>query len=505
MIHSFIKLSLCGCVLLLAQLGFCSEFSDPAFDQIQDGMIVRYRRPQNDLTQAIRLSETLSGQTPTEVKILKESQGLVKLSFATDIQSEIARERFIQSDAVENVAKNFLYRPAIYLHSRPVREFSQGGFLPFANFKKLLQFVPDVEMVFPHIVDGPDPLLSKDWAWNNIHMPTNWIPDFGFTPITVAVIDSGVDYRHEDLMGAMWHKPSHPLEVGYDFVHGHAKPYDMVKFDLEGCLKSLSCKLGGNVGEYLANPGHGTHCAGHIGAVANNSIGIQGVGAQAKARIMALKFFYDPGEVMAGMADDAAAIQAVDYAIENGARIINVSWGSRFDRVAAQISELKQAFIRAQKAGVIVVVAAGNDGIDQDTIVNPAFPAAFDLDNLIVVGAHDPDDHFAGFSNYGAKSVHISAPGVGIFSTMAGNRYGDQMAIYRDENGGLLQMGWDGTSMAAPIVAGAVALVWSYYPYENYHQIRDRILFSARKVPSLQGKVATGGALDVSAALGELP
>gem|GEM_PF-1335618 len=500
MIHSFIQLSIWIGTLLIAQLSFCAEPVDG-----QDGMIVRYRQPQNDLIQTRRRAQEQSGQIPTEVKILNESEGLVKLRFATHTQSEIARQRLIQSDDVVHVANNFLYRPALFLQSRPVREFSQSGMLPYANLKKLLRSVPEVNLIFPPLVEGPDPFLSKDWAWNNIHMPTNWIPSFGFTPITVAVIDSGVDYRHEDLMGAMWHKPSNPLEVGYDFVHNSSKPYDVVKFDLEGCFKSLSCKLGGNVGEYLPNPGHGTHCAGHIGAVANNSIGIQGVGAQAKAQIMALKFFYDPGEEMAGMADDAAAIQAMDYAIENGARVINVSWGSRFDRVTAQFSELKQAFIRAQQAGVIVVVAAGNDGIDQDTVANPAYPAAFNLDNLIVVGAHDPDDHFAEFSSYGAKSVHISAPGVGIFSTMAGNRYGDQMAIYRDEKGGLMQMSWDGTSMAAPIVAGAVALVWSYYPYENYHQIRHRILSSVRKIPGLQGKVATGGALDVSAALGELP
>src|SRR6185503_17174173 len=122
-------------------------------------------------------------------------------------------------------------------------------------------------------------------------------------------------YNHEDLKGALWRDPSNPQIVGRDFAHNTDLPYDVLHFDLDGCMKDPACTSGETMGQYLTNPGHGTHCAGHVGAVANNSIGIQGVGG--KVQVMALKFFYDytDGAANAGGGDDAAAIQAIDYAI----------------------------------------------------------------------------------------------------------------------------------------------------------------------------------------------
>ena len=120
---------------------------------------------------------------------------------------------------------------------------------------------------------------------------------------------------------------------------------------------------------------------------------------------------------------------------------------------------------------------------------------------LIVVAAVGQDDQLAEFSNYGAKSVHIAAPGVKIFSTIAGGNYSDSITKFTDDTGSEKSIDWDGTSMATPIVAGAAALVWSKYPDASYKQIRARLLNSARKVASLQGKIVTGGVLDVEAAL----
>jgi subtilisin family serine protease len=234
--------------------------------------------------------------------------------------------------------------------------------------------------------------------------------------------------------------------------------------------------------------------------VANNSIGIRGVGGN--VQVMALKFFFDytDGE-NAGAGDDAAAIQAIDYAITHGVKVISASWGGRMSKADAESSELKNALIRAQNAGLLFVVAAGNDSIDNDSDAQADYPAAFHMDNMIVVAASDSKDALADFSNYGATTVDIASPGVKILSTTVGSTYQDVITTYTI-HGKTQAIDWDGTSMATPIVAGAAALVWSKYPNETYQQIKQRILNSARPVAGLKGKIVTGGVLDVTAALG---
>lgn len=493
---------------------FCFIHASWAEDGVASNeLLVRYRDPQNSINQAVAVSKKLSSQTPVEVRVVNESEGLVQLRFTTATQTQRAHQALLQSSEVLQVSPNFLYRPAIHLRAHPVsqnRSFNPLGaaflslawrILPFPDPGSSHHFIPDVNLTPEFLDQGPDPLAARDWAWEAVHMPEGLPQAVQGSPVVVAVIDSGVDYNHEDLIGAMWRNPIDSHQVGYDFVHQHARPFDVVRFDMDGCLKDSKCKLGFNVGDYLSNPGHGTHCAGHVAAVANNGRGIRGMGSPAKTQVMALKFLRDAGELHAGYADDAAAIQSIDYAISHGAKVINTSWGTRLNRALAEESELKKAMIRAQQAGIIVVVAAGNDGIDQDSILNPNYPAAFNMDHMIVVAAHDRSNQLAQFSSFGQKSVHISAPGTRIFSTLVGNRYGDVMAAYQDPQGQFHEMDWEGTSMAAPMVAGAVALVWSIHPGENYHQIRDRILRSARKIPGHEGKTLTGGILDVASAL----
>jgi thermitase len=131
------------------------------------------------------------------------------------------------------------------------------------------------------------------------------------------------------------------------------------------------------------------------------------------------------------------------------------------------------------------VAAAGNDGVDNDTSSRKSYPAALDNDNLISVAASDQSDRMAFFSNYGAKTTHLAAPGVGIVSTVPGNSYKSA----------------DGTSMAAPHVAGAAALIWSRNPSMTYKQVKDILLQSVDVMPAFQGKTVTGGRLNVSKAL----
>ncbi len=464
---------------------------------------------------ADRIASNLSLH-PQNMTHHKSQAGLVKLSFATPEDAALALKKIRVSNTSARVSFNNFYRPAMNYRFKKLAK-PYAFFLPLAdeeasagdnNMIQVGSEIPEIDPAPESVDSGDDPYMIYDWALKNIGFPTEklgeWMSD---SSIITAVLDTGVDYNHEDLSGAMWRSMDENDEnnaeiVGWDFAHNTARPYDLVKYDLAGCVEDPMCKSGIDSSKYLINPGHGTHCAGHVAAVAQNSLGIRGIGGG--AQLMALKFFFDEGEENAGQGSDLGAIQAIDYAIEHGVQVINASWGGNMSPEDAEGSELKQALIRAQKAGVIVVVAAGNEGVDQDSEelgFEPSYPAKYDLDNLIVVAAIDQKDQLAGFSNYGVNSVHLAAPGVRILSTISGGTYSDVVASVTDKDGNVYGQTWDGTSMAAPIVAGAVALVWSKYPTEDYRQIRDRILRSTRPVPGLAGKVITGGALNISAAL----
>jgi subtilisin family serine protease len=233
--------------------------------------------------------------------------------------------------------------------------------------------------------------------------------------------------------------------------------------------------------------------------MAGNSLGTLGSGAG--ARIMALKAFYNPGTPRAGSGSEVAIVKSIDYAIANNARVLNLSLGARLPRSAGEQSIMKQAMIRAKNAGLILVVAAGNDGLSNDLPEESTFPAGYtDLDNLIAVAASDENDNLAKFSNYGVKSVHIAAPGTKILSTVP-NGYSQTVAEFTDDEGRRRTIYWNGTSMAAPMVAGVVAQVWAKNPKFTYKQVIQKVLSTARKVPNLEGRIQTGGIVDMEAAL----
>jgi thermitase len=486
-------LSLCVALFTAFGAGSVSASQNPT------ELVVRFKQPETAFVKN------------TFATVVNANQGVVKMQFDSPEEAQAARAKLLLSKDVANVAPNFLYQLALHINLQSANDAPEENrflALPYfgGDFLTSMEIaasdLPDVALPPTHVVAGADPLVSQDWAMQNIRMPSVEAVNSLQTgkPLIAAVIDTGVDYNHEDLSGAMWRNPANPQQVGYDFVHKVEKPYDVRHFDIDGCMKDAACRAG-DESQFLTNPGHGTHCAGHVGAVANNSVGIRGVGGN--VQVMALKFFYDYTDgANAGNGDDASAIQAIDYAIAHGVKVISASWGGRMNPSDAETSELKNALIRAQQAGVLFVVAAGNDGINQDTDLSPDYPAAYNYDNMIVVAATDNRDQIADFSNFGATRVQIGAPGVKIFSTTVGSTYQDQLGKFKDSQGKDHEINWDGTSMATPIVAGAAALLWSKFPDETYLQIRQRILNSARPVDGLKGKVVTGGVLDVSAALG---
>ncbi|KYG68240.1 protease [Bdellovibrio bacteriovorus] len=349
--------------------------------------------------------------------------------------------------------------------------------------------IPDA----PQTTTGADPLFSKQWGMIDNGVVDAWKVTKGSPDMIVAVIDTGVDYTHEDLLPNLWRNaneiPNNGIDddgngyvddvIGWDFVGNDNKPYDLAVDTLDGLFKG-------------GNPGHGTHCAGNVAARGDNGKGIAGVAPNVK--IMSLRFIG-----MTGGGTTADAIKSIRYAVDNGAKVLNNSWGSEGEEPGAPENQaLRDAVQYAQDKGVLFIAAAGNGhkgvGYDNDNDANPAYPASYPHDNIIAVAALDSNDRLGSFSNWGHKSVDIGAPGVKVFSTVVAQGYTDTVI---DKFG--FKATWDGTSMAAPHVAGAAALYWSAHPEKSWQDVKAAILGSSRRIQALDGKSVSNGKLDVKA------
>lgn len=303
-----------------------------------------------------------------------------------------------------------------------------------------------VEPRFPRFTNSSTPndpsyRDSTLWGLNEIHTSALW-QEATSSSVIVAVIDTGVDTMHEDLVANV-------VQPGMNLIDKGTAPRD--------------------------DSGHGTHVSGIIGAIGNNSLGVTGVGWS--LRVLPIKVFPASGRRSdsAGFDDDVA--KAIDYALLQGARVINLSFdGPNFGRA------LRDAIVRASAAGAIVVASAGNEALDIDDV--PVWPASYRNDNLITVCAVDRDHNLADFSNYGTASVSLCAPGVSILSTLPHSKY-DFLS---------------GTSQAAPYVAGAVAMVWSLPRYRDMSaaDIKKLLLSHVQAYPALSDKCQSGGVLDLS-------
>lgn len=304
-----------------------------------------------------------------------------------------------------------------------------------------------------------DPRFSSLYGLTKIGAPTAWDRTTGSSSIIVGVIDTGIDYNHPDLAANIWRNTREIAGNGID-DDGNGYRDDSMGWDFAN-----------NDSNPMDDNGHGTHVAGTIGAVGNNGVGVAGVAWNVK--LMPLKFLS-----ASGSGSLSSAISAINYAVQNGAKILNNSWGG-----GGYSTALNDAISRARAAGVIFVAAAGNESNNNDT--NPSYPANYNFDNVVSVAATDSNDRLASFSNYGATSVDIAAPGVGILSTTPNNTYSS----------------FSGTSMATPHVAGAAALVWAANPSWTYSQVIQRLYSTADVIPGLNGKVAGSLRLNVGRAV----
>ena len=313
-----------------------------------------------------------------------------------------------------------------------------------------------------------DPSFTSQWAYKNtgqnggtagadIRLPAAWNVTTGTGNTIVAIVDTGIDYRHPDLAPNLWQNPREIPGNGID-DDGNGFRDDMI-----------GANFIDNNGDPIDTNSHGTHVAGIIGARGGNAVGVAGI--DWNVRIMALKFIGPNG----GFTSDA--VRAMNYAVTNGAKIINNSWGG-----GGYDAATSAAIVRARNAGVIVVNAAGNSGSDNDQ--SAFYPANYitQSDNVITVAATDSQDQLSSYSNFGRNTVTLGAPGTDILSTLPNNRYGS----------------YSGTSMATPMVSGSLALLWDQHPTWNYQQIIAKLKSSVDTLSSLKGKTITGGRLNVA-------
>ena len=288
-----------------------------------------------------------------------------------------------------------------------------------------------------------------------------WDITTGSRDIIVAIIDTGIRATHLDLAANMWVNPDEIADNGVDD-------------DGDGLIDNMhGIDAVNNDGDPDDDHSHGTHVAGTIGASAND--GNLCVGVAWNVQLMACKFMDRRGY---GYSSDA--VRCIDFAVSNGARILNCSWGSWGSSEA-----IRDALARAGESGVLCVAAAGNSGANTDDY--PHYPSGYALDSIIAVGAVDLNGNRASWSNYGEVSVDVFAPGVSILSSTA---WSDQSYSF-----------WSGTSMAAPHISGIAALMLANDPALTVSQIKSGILNTSTLLGSLSGLSVSGGLANANNAL----
>lgn len=299
---------------------------------------------------------------------------------------------------------------------------------------------------------------SRGTAGVDISALEAWKITKGSKEIKIAVIDTGVDFNHVDLKdNIMINEAELNGSVGVD-DDGNGYIDDIYGYDFAN-----------DDADPTDGHGHGTHCAGVIGA-SHNSQGIAGVNAEVS--ILPIKFLTDKG---GGTLE--GALKAIDYATQRGVDVMSNSWGG-----GGRSEALFEAIQRAEAAGIIFIAAAGNSNSDNDA--KPTYPANYKASNIVSVGAIDGKGKRASFSNYGKKTVHVFAPGVDIYSTVSNNKYKKM----------------SGTSMACPHVAGVAGLLLASEPNLNFTDIKERLMNTSVLSTELDAYTASGY-VDASKAL----
>lgn len=401
-------------------------------------LIVKYK---NDSRRLATTSDTLSAAGTQVLKHFASGAQLMKVEGQENLAQ--VKSQLEASGQVEYVEYDYQVKPYGLLPNDPYFK-QQWGLLNYGQKINEVRGYPGID-------------INAFAAWQITR---------GKPSAVVAVIDTGMDIDHPELLGQTWRNdneiPGNGIDDdnngyiddvnGYDFFYHDASVYDPSDYDL-----------------------HGTYVAGIIGAQGNNNLGVHGIAPGVK--IMPLKFIGGPAQE--GSISDA--IEAIEYAHAMGAQVCNLSWGG---------TEYSQALrdTIANYPDMIFIAAAGNEAIDIDN--QPVYPAAFDCPNLITVAAIDNQGKKPDWSNFGTKSVDVAAPGMDIMGIL------DWPEPQPDE-----YLYGAGTSAAAPHVSAIAALLLSKYPSMSVANVKDSIMLSVKPVPGLKQYTKTGGTVDAFAAL----
>ncbi len=404
----------------------------------------------------------------------RNGRALVKLKAGVAIEPDVSRQ---QIEGSLGVTGRHIFE---HLDRQQVLEFDSSrnvrATMKALRATGLYEFVEEDHIV--HALATPnDPSFAQQWSLKNtgqvgpsdgqtgnvagisgddIAATSGWDTQNSAANIILAVLDSGMRMTHTDLAANLWTNTAPSSAYG-------TKP------DLHG----INAVVTPTTGDPTDDVGHGTHVSGIAGAVGNNGIGISGVAW--KVQLMPLKFLDSTG---AGTT--SAELTCLSYAIAHHANIINGSFGA-----SGYSSSEFAALQSVQAAGIIVVVAAGNDGVSIES--DFAYPAGYLLDNIVTVAATTRTDALASYSNFSAGLADLGAPGDEIYST------------YNTSDTGYTIL--SGTSMASPHVAGALALLKAHFPNDTYRQLINRLLRNTTPLAALSGKVQSGGELNLAAAL----
>lgn len=363
-----------------------------------------------------------------------------------------------------------------FLANDPNVEYAEPNYIysidPIKSEAKFSKKLPYSEGPYPFAAIPNDPRFKDLWGLRNtganepngraagvegadINALLAWDITKGSRQVRIAVIDTGIDYTHPDLVRNMWvNSAEQGGKKGVD-DDGNGYVDDVYGYDF---ANNDSDPMDGN--------GHGTHCAGTIGAVHNDGVGVAGVMDQ--VTLVPIKFLDDSGS---GSLD--AAIQSIDYATKMNVDLMSNSWGG-----GGRSEALNEAIKNAADKGIIFTAAAGNSSSNNDA--SESYPANYDQPNVISVAALTAQNGLASFSSYGRNKVHIAAPGHNVLSTVPGNKYDI----------------FSGTSMATPHVSGVIGLLLAKEGRMDLELLRERVAMTGVPVAGLRGKTLTSSRID---------
>jgi thermitase len=399
---------------------------------------------------------------------------IVKLKSTMQVQG---LDKKVLSRRLGSTVKGTIPRYNLVVVKRPVFETQTSAVKTLAQ-NPLVQYA-EPNFIYRAVKAPNDPAYGKLWGMRNtgqkdsedkdgvagvdIAAEKAWDIETGSDKVLVAVIDTGIDYTHPDLVDNVWTNEAEAKgETGVDDDgNGYVD-------DIHG-MNFVEAET--PTGDPLDDHGHGSHVSGTIGGRGDDGKGIVGVNWNVK--IMGIKFLSaDGGGTLEG------AVKAIEYANKMGAKVLSNSWGG------GGFSEaLKEVIDESNKLGAVFVAAAGNESNNNDS--SPSYPASYETENVIAVAAVDNRGNLASFSNYGKKTVHLGAPGVNVYSSVNNATYDS----------------WSGTSMATPHVSGVAALLWAHEPQLTGKEIKQRLVSTTRSLTSLKGKTKSGGMLNAFNAL----